>query len=551
VHETHLAEMGQRQRDVIVIGGGINGVAIARECALAGKNTLVIEQHDFGAGTTSRSTRIIHGGLRYLEHGEIALVRQSLRERQTLLAQHSNLVRPMNFLLALPSDSSVRHSALEIRAALWVYRKIAGDAGAGSPPQDLTQFEQLLDQGRRWSLFHYEDAQCEFPERLVADWLCEAMVAGAEARNYTEALEIVIRKGRARGVRLRDRLTGEEAEVEAQWIINATGPWGDILCGRSSISTGRRMIGGVRGTHLLVRSFPGAPNFAVYTEAIDGRPIFVIPWNGQLMVGTTEVRDHGDPSMSRPDREEIAYLYDSLCRCFPNAGISWNDVVSVFSGIRPLPYSPGHESAGVTRRHLLRDHAHDGARGVISVIGGKLTTASALARECARKMGIPVPEPALALIAPAPADGVEAALNSWAKMVGNVAGLSTASARSMAQWFGGRALRLAHMSHSSSLLRETICPHTHHVVAEAAEASQAECAVTLADILLRRVPVALGPCWSEDCTCIAASRIGTALGWSERRIHAQIEQFELERKQFLGEPGPQPVRYSVNPLKVA
>jgi glycerol-3-phosphate dehydrogenase len=551
VHDTRADETNGRQRDVVVIGGGINGVAIARECALAGKSTLIVEQHDFGAGTTSRSTRIIHGGLRYLEHGEIGLVRQSLRERQRLLAQRSNLVRPMNFLLALPGDGSVRHSALEVRAALWVYRKIAGEAGAASTPEDVNQFERLLDQGRQWSLYHYEDAQCEFPERLVAEWLVEAIAAGAEARNYTEALEIVVRGGQARGVRLRNRLSGEESEIEAKWIVNASGPWGDMVCGRSRIATGQRMIGGVRGTHLLVRSFPGAPKFAVYTEAVDGRPIFVIPWNSQLMVGTTEVHDHGDPGMSRPERQEIAYLYESLCRCFPNAGISWDDVLCVFSGVRPLPYSPGHEAAAVTRRHLLRDHAEDGASGAISVIGGKLTTAASLARECARKIGIAVPEPGLALVAPAPADGVKTALNSWAAMVGEVAGLSTASARAIAEWFGGRALRLAHTAHRSPLLRETLCPHTHHVVAEAVEASQSECAVTLADILLRRVPVALGLCWSEECTRAAASRIGAALGWNARRTHAQMEQFELERQQFLRAPGAQPVRYGSKPVKVA
>ncbi len=544
------AKAGQRY-DVVVIGGGINGVAIARECALAGKRTLIVEQHDFGWGTTSRSTRIIHGGLRYLEHGEIGLVRQSLRERQRLLARHSNLVRPMNFLLALPADGAgVRHSALEIRAALWVYGRMAGETGARSPEKDIARLERLLDQGRRWSLFHYQDAQCEFPERLVAEWLFEAVEAGVVARNYTEMLEIVVRDGRARGVRLRHRLTGEEAQVEAHWIVNATGPWGDIVCARSHIDTGERMIGGVRGTHLLMQRFPGAPNAAVYTEALDGRPMFVIPWNGQMMVGTTEVRDSGDPAMSRPEREEIAYLFESLCRCFPHAAISWNDVSCVFSGIRPLPYSPGQELSGITRRHVLRDHAEDGARGVISVLGGKLTTAAALARECARKTGVIVAEPPSALVVPAPGDGVEGALQSWARMVSDLAGVSAASARSMAEWFGGRALRLARLARQSPLLRQTLCPHTHHLVAEAVEASRSEMAVTLADMLLRRVPVALGPCWSEDCTRYAAARIGVALGWTEHRIQAQMEQFELERQQFLRQPGSQPVRYA-KPIKAA
>ena len=152
---------------VVVIGGGINGVAIARESARAGRRTLLVEQHDFAAGTTSRSTRMMHGGLRYLEHGEIGLVRESLRERQRLLRERSHLVHPVNFLLAL--DSKSRRSALSIRTGLWLYRRLGGKPlGANSSKADEYKLERVLDSGRRWSLFSFDDAQCEFPERLVA-----------------------------------------------------------------------------------------------------------------------------------------------------------------------------------------------------------------------------------------------------------------------------------------------------------------------------------------------------------------------------------------------
>ena len=165
---------------VIVIGGGINGVAIARECARAGRRTLLVEQHDFAAGTTSRATRIIHGGLRYLEHGEIGLVRESLLERRRLLQERPHLVHPINFLLALDQNSG--RSALAIRTGLWLYRRLGGGRlRPGSSRGDEQKLERLLDSGRRWSVFSYEDAQCEFPERLVAEWLVEATEAGAVA----------------------------------------------------------------------------------------------------------------------------------------------------------------------------------------------------------------------------------------------------------------------------------------------------------------------------------------------------------------------------------
>src|SRR5437762_2315928 len=170
---------------VIVIGGGINGVAIARECARGGKRTLLVEQHDFASGTTSRSTRIIHGGLRYLEYGEIGLVRESLRERQRLVGEKPHLVRPMHFVLAL--DENSRRSALSVRAGLWIYRRMGGRGlGPESAKDDQLKLERLLDSGRRWSIFSFEDAQCEFPERVVAEWLVEALDAGAVTRNHSQ-----------------------------------------------------------------------------------------------------------------------------------------------------------------------------------------------------------------------------------------------------------------------------------------------------------------------------------------------------------------------------
>src|SRR5229473_3900001 len=174
---------------VAVIGGGINGVAVARECARAGKRTLLVEQNDFASGTTSRSTRIIHGGLRYLEHGELGLVRESLRERENLLRERSHLVHPMHFLLLLNETS--QRSALKVRAGLWLYQRLAGNRPRkDSNEMELKQLERGLDAGHRWSFFNYEDAQCEFPERLVAEWLMEAVEAGAIVRNHMEALAV-------------------------------------------------------------------------------------------------------------------------------------------------------------------------------------------------------------------------------------------------------------------------------------------------------------------------------------------------------------------------
>jgi glycerol-3-phosphate dehydrogenase len=521
-----------RHFDIAIIGGGINGVAIARECAGAGKSVLLLEQNDFASGTTSRSTRIFHGGLRYLEQGELGLVRESLRERERQLREQPHLVRPIEFLLAL--EPGARHSALAIRAGLWLYGAVGGSGQRlRARESEARRLEELLDAGKDWSVFSYEDAQCEFPELLVAEWLAEAIRCGAIARNYASALQLECPRGRVSRLTFRDRLNGQEQDIEATWIINATGPWADRVCAQFTLRGQRRMVGGLRGSHIVLRQFSGMPTAAIYTEAADGRPFFAIPWNGQLLVGTTEVADEGDPGSAQPAEDEIEYLLQSLSRLFPGRAFSSSDIRYAFAGVRPLPYSPGCASAAITRRHMLYEHSAEGAAGLISVIGGKLTTAASLARECARKIGLETPEAAPAWVAMGAATGVESSLRQWARQISGLAQIPESSAYTLGEWHGRRALGIARMAANDERLRLPLCPHSDHLVAEAVSAMHNLCAVTLADILLRRVPVALGACWSEECTQMAAAGIGEAMGWSERQISQAAEDFEEDRGRFL------------------
>ncbi|HVO64278.1 MAG TPA: glycerol-3-phosphate dehydrogenase/oxidase [Terriglobales bacterium] len=517
---------------VVVIGGGINGAAIARECARAQRRVLLLEQEDFAAGTTSRSTRIIHGGLRYLEHGEIGLVRESLRERERLLRESPNLVRSREFVLALGEHS--RRSALQVRLGLWLYRRMGGGSAQRSDQkQERARFERLLDSGQHWSIFSFDDAQCEFPERLVAEWVGEAAAAGAVVRNHSRVLAIDVVGRRAMGVLVRDLLSGNDERVKAGWIVNASGPWVDRVCQRSGIKTRAPMSGGVRGSHIVLPTFHGALEAAVFTEAVDGRPIFVIPWNGQLLVGTTEVPDSGDPGKSQPSLEEIDYLLKSLRTLLPQARFSGADIKYAFAGVRPLPFVGKKSPASVTRRHFLHDHSKEGVHQMISVIGGKLTTAAELGRQCARKIGIKVAEPRGISLAHSPG----ATLDDFLLEVAGAAGISEDSAEGIAEWYGSKSLEVARFARMSVEMKAKLCAHTGHIVAEAAYAFNHEYAFTLGDILLRRVPVALGACWSEECSRMAAGRIGAALGWSEKEVSSAFEQFESERNAFLVRPG--------------
>jgi glycerol-3-phosphate dehydrogenase len=524
------ASLSDHRFQVVVIGGGINGVAVARQCARAGKQTLLVEQNDFASGVTSRSTRIIHGGLRYLEHGEVNLVRESLREREALLRERSHLVHPMHFLLLLNEKS--QRNAMKVRAGLWLYERMAGkQTSTDSIEMETQRLERALDAGHRWTFFNYEDAQCEFPERLVAEWLMEAADAGAVVRNHMEALAIDVAHGRVRGVLLRDQITGREERVDAGWVINCSGPWADRVCQRSSIRMKGPMLSGVRGSHIVLPRFPGSPSAAVYAQAADGRPFFVIPWNDQVLVGTTDVADSGDPGKTAPSADEINYLVNSVAALFPKAKISAQSVKHAFAGIRPLPYSPDSRPSAITRRHILHDHSDDGATHMLSLIGGKLTTATALARECAVKIGLKTSEPLGIAVKPEPA--LDPLLDDAVLEIARVGSVSEETARGMLEWHGKRAADIARMALVSAELRAPICPHTSHVVAEVVEAYRREYAVTLGDVLLRRVPVALGACWSEACSRAAALRISAVLGWNDQVMGANLEAFEMERTAFL------------------
>lgn len=517
---------------VVIIGGGINGVALARECARVGKRTLLVEQNDFGSGVTSRSTRIIHGGLRYLEHGEIGLVRESVRERERLLRERSHLVHPIHFLFLLNENS--QRSALKVRAGLWLYQRLAGKKSRPLSEMELKRVERALDAGHQWTIFDYEDAQCEFPERLVAEWLTEAAEAGAVVRNHCEALAVDVAQGRARGVLLRDRITGKDQRVDAGWIVNCTGPWADRICQRSSVRTKKPLLGGVRGSHIVLPRFSGAPNAALYTEAADGRPVFVVPWNDQILLGTTEIPDTGDPGRTVPSADEIEYLLRTVSQLFPKAKIAAHDIKYAFAGVRPLPNSPSDKPSAITRRHLLHDHTDEGAARLISVIGGKLTTAAPLARECARKIGLKVAEPKM--IAMGPGGSLDPMLDHEVTEIARAGSISEETARGIMEWHRGRAMDIARMALVSAELRAPVCPHSSHIVAEVVEAYRKEYAMTLGDVLLRRVPVALGACWSESCSREAALRIGAVLGWNDHDLGANLEAFEVERTAFLQRP---------------
>lgn len=375
--------------DAIVIGAGINGAGIARDAAMRGLKVLLVDKGDPGSGTTSASTRLIHGGLRYLEHFEFGLVHESLRERETLLRIAPHLVRPL--AIAIPIYKESKRGRLTIRAGMILYDLLSWNKSLPrhrmlSRAETLKRWPSLNPEGLVGSAVYY-DAQVEFPERLVVENVRSAVEFGAEVLTYTRVTGFAVEHGKVCGVEFvsEDRQQFAKADV----VINAAGPWVDQVLERAPVES-PKLIGGTKGSHIVVPPFPAAPANALYVEArSDGRPIFIIPWNELYLIGTTDVRFEGDPDEVRCELWEIDYLLAETNLALPGAHLTRDNIVDTYSGVRPLPVTGDKDEQSITRRHFIREHPR--LPNLLSIVGGKLTTYRSLAEECVdlifRKLG--------------------------------------------------------------------------------------------------------------------------------------------------------------------
>ena len=376
--------------DVVVIGAGINGAGIARDAAMRGLKVLLIEKGDLGAGTTSASTRLIHGGLRYLEHFEFGLVRESLREREILLRIAPDLVKPLP--IAIPIYKQSKRGRLTIRAGMILYDLLSlGKSLPGhqmlSRAQTLERWPGLNPEGSVGSALYY-DAQVEFPERLVEANVQSARAFGTEVLTHTRVTGFAVEDGKVSGIEFISE-AGQKQLAEAAVVINAAGPWIDYVLERAPVES-PKLIGGTKGSHLVMSPFPSAPANAIYLEArSDGRPIFIIPWNKLYLIGTTDVRFEGNPDEVRCEPWEIDYLLSETNLALPRAGLTRDNILYTYSGVRPLPVTDDKEEQSITRRHFIREHPR--LPNLLSIVGGKLTTYRSLSEECVdlifRKLG--------------------------------------------------------------------------------------------------------------------------------------------------------------------
>jgi glycerol-3-phosphate dehydrogenase len=532
--------------DVIVIGAGINGAGIARDAAMRGLRVLLLDKGDIANGTTQWATRLIHGGLRYLQYYEFPLVRESLRDREVLFRIAPHLVRPLGFLV--PIYDYMKRGPFMIQVGMFTYDALSFDKSVANHrmfgrQEVIERYSGLDPEGLEGAAFYY-DGQAEYAERLAVESAVSAHEHGAVVLNYARVERLVVEGGSVRGVEFTDVLGGGTYEARAPVMVNVAGPWVDqVLHGLDSHGDSvRRMIGGTKGSHLIVDPFPGAPETALYVEARkDGRPYFIVPWNGRYLIGTTDLRYEGDLDRVVADEEEIEYLIDETNRVIPGAHLSREDVLFTYSGVRPLPYQPEGEEGSVTRSHIIYDHAKsDPGRidGLLSIVGGKLTTYPTLSRQTVdkvfEKLGRRAPE-SRAHRVPLPGGAVED-FESFAAEFRATGGVSEDLAERLLKLYGARAPDVLEMAGDDSSLRMPLTPaatvETGLIGAEVLYAFRRELAATLSDALLRRTMVGIGPKVGLDVDEAAARVAAEHLGWTEERARDEVESYRAYVERY-------------------
>jgi glycerol-3-phosphate dehydrogenase len=333
--------------DLIVIGAGVNGAAAARDAVLRGLRTVLVDAEDLSAGTSSTSSRLIHGGIRYLEHGEVRLVRESLRERERLLHAAPHLVAPYGLLI--PFYQHNRRSPRTLRLGMVAYDVLSADKttphhrvlSAGKVQREYPGLDPTGLQGAAL----YFDAQVPYAERLSVEQAVDAAAAGATVLTHWRVTRLRRGAGSVNEVSLRDELTQAEAVVQAQAVVNAAGPWVDYVLAVDAAAPNRRLVRGSKGSHFTVARFPGAPPTGVHYEArSDARAILVLPVDDdRILIGSTDIFE-GDPGDAVCSDEEIDYLLGEVNQLIPTANLGPDDVLHSYAGVRPLPHTPAAKS---------------------------------------------------------------------------------------------------------------------------------------------------------------------------------------------------------------
>ena len=523
--------------DLIVVGAGINGLGIARDAAARGLSVALVEKDDFCSGVSAWSGRLIHGGLRYLEHGEVALVRESLRERERLFRLAPHLVKPVSLLM--PFYKRNKRPSWLIRLGMIAYDVLSFDKKSPShkilSTADVTaRFSGMERNGLGGSAL-FTDGQVEYAERLCVELAVAARADGALILTHSEVTELVIENGQATGVLYTDLITGEAATLQGRVVMNAAGPWVDWLLGNPSDASlapaaAKRHIGGSKGTHIVVDPFPGAPTDVVYYESqSDQRLVLVIPWMGRFLIGCTDTLFNAEPDSARATVGEVDYLLTEANALMPNAGLTRESVLFTYSGVRPLPYAPGIPEWKIPRSHIIFDHKKENKAKLFSIISGKLTTYRQLAEDAVnislRELGRPKSaSPTRGLPFPGASTDDFAAFRAQFLATTEV---EADTAVRLIDMYGTRAEQLVALVQKDTALGERFDPSSPAIAAELLFAIDYEAARTVTDVFARRILLAFEPDHGLLGAARAAEILGGQLGWSAEEQEKQIADYTV------------------------
>jgi len=535
---TRLSGIDEGTFDAVVIGGGMAGAGVARDLALRGASVALFEKGDFASGTSSKSSKLIHGGLRYLELAEFRLVRESLREKKTLERLAPHLVRPLPFLVPVYRGS--KRGLITVRIGMWLYDLLTPGKQTERfrvvPPVEALALEPSIQAADLRGAGYYFDDLLLFPERLCLENALSAARHGARVHNYCEVEEVTRGPRGLDGVRVRDLLTGQVHTARAPVIVNCAGPWVDRLRELAGVrEAGARVLRTTKGIHCLL---PRMTEHAVYLSTADDRMIFVIPWRQFSMVGTTDTDFDGDPDRLWATREEVEYLLGAVRPALPDPRVTLDQVVYTYAGVRPLAFEEGSSASRVSRDHKVVVEG-DGGR-FLSITGTKLTCFRSLAEEVGdrvmRALGRRVPSRTAELTLDGlddEAGKIEA--RTWMDVSEEMAatGLSRETLEILVETYGRGFARVLALLRKPPDGAERLCPRNPEIVAQLHHAVREEMTVSLQDFLLRRTGIGQSPCLGLDCFESVGRRMGELAAWSPRRLQAELEAYQAQVERSL------------------
>ena len=521
-----LGALGESTFDVLVIGGGITGAGVARDAALRGLRVALVEQDDFASGTSSRSSRLVHGGVRYLEHGQLHLVFESSRERRTLLRIAPHLVRPLLFTWPVYRGARVPRWKLALGLTLYdalaLFRNVGRHVRLGA--REVLRREPKLRTDALTGGAQYWDAATDDVRLTLANVL-GAQSAGAVVVNHARVDALVRQGERVTGARVRDTESGAVTDVRARVVVNATGPWSDRVesLARAGAVAGVR---GSKGVHVCVaRSRVHNDHAVTLTAPQDGRVMFVLPAGAFTIIGTTDTYDDVAPEEVRAGEDDVAYLLAAANHYFPDASLERADVVSAWAGIRPLAAAASGAAGpgSASREHSIAETTP----GLVRVTGGKLTTYRAMSSEIVdrvqRALGVAVTASRTAALSLPGGDvsDVRSEIDAATSAIGD-----GVVAERLVHAHGSAWRAVWALAEGDERLRARITPDRPYLLAELRHGVTHEMARTLGDLLIRRAPIAFE---TADNGRAAARHVAPLVAtWLECDAAPAIEAYDAE-----------------------